>query len=71
MKYLINLYSVFVAKRFEALYHSPSYKANVKAQKVLNHYRSVRRMLPIMSDGNHFGNHKDSSKKAFYATQGF
>ena len=71
MKYLINLYSVFVAKRFETLYNSPSTKANAKALKVLDHYRSVRRTLPIMSDGNHFGNHKNSSKKAFYATQGF
>ena len=71
MKYLINLYSVFVAKRFETLYNSPSTKANAKALKVLDHYRSVRRTLPIMSDGNHMGNHKGSKKKAFKATQGF
>jgi len=71
MKYLINLYSILVAKRFETLYHSPSTKANAKAMKVLDHYRSVRRVLPLMSDGNHFGNHKGSKKKAFNATQGF
>ena len=70
MKYLLNLYSVFVARRFEALYHSPSYKKNVKAQKVLEHYRSIRRLLPIMHDGNHYGNHNGSNKKPFYATQG-
>ena len=71
MNYIINLYSILVAKRFEILYHSPSAKQNVKALKVLDHYRSVRRMLPIMADGNHMGNHKGSKKKAFFATQGF
>jgi len=71
VKYLINLYSVFVAKRFETLYNSPSSKDNSKAMKVLDHYRSVRRVLPVMSDGNHFGNHKGSKQKAFNATQGF
>jgi hypothetical protein len=70
VNYLINLYSVLVAKRFTALYNSPSTNANGKALKVLDHYRSVRRLLPIMQDGNHMGNHKGSKKKSFYATQG-
>ena len=57
VNYIINLYSILVAKRFETLYHASSTKANGKALKVLDHYRSVRRMLPLMSDGNHLGNH--------------
>jgi hypothetical protein len=57
VNYIINLYSQLVAKRFETLYSSPSIKANMKAPKVLEHYRSVRRLLPLMSDGNHMGNH--------------
>jgi hypothetical protein len=71
MKYIINLYSQLVAKRFEVLYHSPIHNDNVKAMKVLDHYRSVRRVLPIHQCGKHFGNHDGSKKKAFFATQGF
>jgi len=86
VNYLINLYSVLVAKRFTALYNSPSTKANGKALKVLDHYRSVRRMLPLMSDGNHMGNHNSyahqidnrakktprwaNGSKPYFATQG-
>ena len=57
MKYLINLYSILVAKRFEKQYHSSSTKANSKAMDTLEHYKKVRRMLPLMSDGNRMGNH--------------
>ena len=84
MKYLINLYSQLVAKRFENQYHSKSAKANSKALNTLEHYRNVRRMLPLMSDGNHMGNHNSfatsangeyapnryNGHKSFYATQG-
>ena len=70
MKSLINLYSIFVAKAFETLYFSDNYKTQQKALKVLDHYRSVRRCLPIMECGKHYGNHDGSSKKAFLATQG-
>ena len=70
VNYIINLYSILVAKRFETLYHSTSAKHNVKATKVLDHYRTVRRSLPIMADGNHMGNHKGSKKASFLATQG-
>jgi hypothetical protein len=70
MKYLLNLYSVFVAKAFRALYTSQNTTANRKAMRVLDHYRSVRRVLPVMHDGNHWGNHDGSKKKSFYATQG-
>jgi len=72
MKYLINLYSQFVAKRFEHLYHtSYNHRQDIKAMKVLNHYRSVRRLLPLEKCGKHFGNHDGSKKKAFCATQGY
>ena len=70
MKHLLNLYSVFVAKAFHALYTSPNRTAKRKAMRVLEHYRSVRRVLPVMHDGNRWGNHDGSKKKSFYATQG-
>jgi hypothetical protein len=70
MKSLLNLYSVFVAKAFRALYTSPNLTAKRKAMRVLDHYRSVRRRLPMMADGNHWGNHWLSAKKPFLATQG-
>lgn len=57
MNYIINLYSILVAKRFEKQYHSSSTKANSKAMSTLEHYKNVRRMLPLMSDGNRMGNH--------------
>ena len=70
MKYLLNFYSIFVAKAFRVLYMSPSLTANRKAMDVLEHYKSVRRTLPLMSDGNHWGNHNGSKQKSFKATQG-
>ena len=71
MKSLLNLYSVFVAKAFRALYTSPNLDPSYrKAMRVLDHYRSVRRRLPMMADGNRWGNHWLSSKKPFRATQG-
>lgn len=70
MKHLLNLYSVFVAKTFRVLYTSSNLNANRKAMRVLDHYRSVRRMLPLMYDGNHWGNHLGSKRKSYYATQG-
>ena len=84
VNYIINLYSLLVAKRFETLYHSSSTLQNQKATKVLDHYRSVRRLLPLMSDGNYMGNHQSYARRAngeyapnsyggsksFYATQG-
>lgn len=32
-------------------------KSNSRAMSTLEHYRNVRRKLPLMSDGNHLGNH--------------
>ena len=59
-------------------------KANSKALDTLEHYKNVRRMLPLMSDGNRMGNHNSfatrangeyapnryNGHKSFYATQG-
>ena len=84
MNYILNQYSILVAKRFEKQYHSSSTKANSKAMSTLEHYKNVRRMLPLMSDGNRMGNHQSyatrangeyapnryNGSKAFYATQG-
>ena len=70
MKYLLNFYSIFVAKAFRVLYTSPNLTANRKAMKVLDHYRNVRRALPLMSDGRHWGNHYGSKQKSYNATQG-
>jgi len=70
MKYLLNYYSIFVAKAFRALYMSSSWHANRKAMDVLEHYKDVRRCLPLMHDGRHWGNHKGSKQEAFKATQG-
>tara|TARA_R110002167_G_scaffold336117_1_gene543465 strand:+ start:181 stop:465 length:285 start_codon:yes stop_codon:yes gene_type:complete len=84
VNYIINLYSQFVAKRFEAQFNSKSTKANSKALDTLEHYKNVRRMLPLMSDGNRMGNHNSfatlpngeyANKRyggydSYYATQG-
>ncbi len=85
MKYLINLYSVFVARSFETLYNSSNLSDHAKAQDRLEHYRNVRRMLPKLADGNHMGNNHSfvvdlenkkisrwaTSFNAYHATQGF
>ena len=84
VNYLLNLYSQLVAKRFETQFNSKSTKANSKALDTLEHYKNVRRMLPLMSDGNRMGNHNSfatrangdyapnrfNGHKSFYATQG-
>ena len=57
MNYILNLYSILVAKVFEKQYHSSSTKSNSRAMSTLEHYKNVRRKLPLMSDGNRMGNH--------------
>jgi len=54
VNYIINLYSTLVGKAFAFTYAQGSSHI---APALLNHYRSVRRRLPMMSDGNHMGNH--------------
>jgi hypothetical protein len=81
VNYIINLYSTLVGKAFAFTYAQGSSHI---APALLNHYRSVRRRLPMMSDGNHMGNHNsfatlpngDYAKNIYggydswYATQG-
>ena len=59
MNYLINLYSIFVGKAFAFAYSRArnSQFAYDVTPALLEHYRSTRRRLPLMSDGNHLGNH--------------
>ena len=57
VNYIINLYSILVAKVFEKQYNSSSSRWNSRAMSTLEHYKNVRRMLPLMSDGNRMGNH--------------
>ena len=53
VNYLINLYSILVGKAFAFAY----VRFPRIAPALLEHYRSTRRMLPYMSDGNRMGNH--------------
>ena len=63
---------------FEQQYNSSSVTANSKAMDTLEHYKNVRRMLPVKTvtkpDGTyhtaHWGNHYGSKQKSFRATQG-
>ena len=68
MKYLLNSLSLFCATRFESAYREEHSSKTTKFW--LNRYVALRKRLPIMSDGNHWGNHTLSSKKPFCATQG-
>ena len=68
MKYFINQLSLFCALRFESAYTKGSGKS---ADFWLNRYINTRRRLPIMLDGNRWGNHKWSNALPYKATQGF
>ena len=86
MNYLINLYSIFVGKAFAFAYSRArnSQFAYDVTPALLEHYRSTRRRLPRMSDGNHLGNHNSYATlpngeyaknifggyDSYYATQG-
>jgi len=66
MKYILNNLSLFLAKRFESAYSTGS-----RSQSFwLSSYKSVRRLLPKMSDGNRWGNHWASDARPWKATQG-
>ena len=69
MKYLTNQYSVLVGKAFALAWKTCGDTSNIP-HALLEHYRSVRRSLPVMPGGNHWGNHHGSSYKPFRATQG-
>ena len=67
MKTLINLYSIQVGKLFA---WSWNHGSSHIAPALLEHYRSVRRRLPLTLNGNHWGNHLGSDYKPWLATQG-
>jgi hypothetical protein len=54
VNYILNLYSILVGKAFAFAYAQGSSHI---APALLEHYRSTRRRLPLMSDGNRMGNH--------------
>jgi hypothetical protein len=59
VNYLLNLYSILVGKAFAFAYSRArnSQFAYDVTPALLEHYRSTRRRLPLMSDGNRLGNH--------------
>jgi hypothetical protein len=67
MKSIVNLISRIQGARFAKAWAKGQ---TPKADRLLVSYCSWRRRLPVMSDGNHWGNHWLSSKKPFRATQG-
>lgn len=67
MKSIVNIISRIQGARFaKAWEKGPS----AKADRLLNSYCSWRRRLPVMEDGNHWGNHDGSARKPWRATQG-
>jgi len=68
MKYFLNSLSLFCARRFFSAYHS-SWSSR-RSAFWLNRYIGIRQMLPKMTDGNHWGNHRWSLAKPYRATQG-
>ena len=67
MKSIINIISRIQGARFAKAWANGE---TPKADRLLLSYREWRRRLPVMADGNHWGNHHGSSRKPFYATQG-
>jgi hypothetical protein len=65
----LNTYSVFVGKLFAIAWNHAN--ASSLSLALLDHYRSVRRRLPVTLNGNHWGNHLGSQYKPWKATQGF
>jgi len=64
---LINFASTIQGRRFAKAYKA---QKTGKAARLLDSYISLRRRLPLMPDGRHFGNHKGSKQKPLRATQG-
>jgi len=71
MKYLRNLYSTYLARRFSKQWFSDDLRTALSSHKTLQKYKKVRRSLPLMDDGNHWGNHNESKRNPYKATQGF
>lgn len=67
MKSIVNIISRIQGARFAKAWEKGQ---TAKADRLLNSYCSWRRRLPVMADGNHWGNHLGSALKPWRATQG-
>ena len=72
MKYIINYLSIIAGRKFAMHYHEDHLSSKADGWK--NLYIGLRRMLPIVKDQGpggpvHWGNHKGSNSKPYYATQ--
>jgi len=66
-KTIINFASTIQARRFASAYKARKFDL---ADRRLETYKTLRRMLPIAAGGNHWGNHNGSKRKPYRATQG-
>ena len=72
MKFIINYLSIIAGRKFAMHYHEDH--LGVKSDGWKNLYIGLRRMLPIVTHQGsggpvHWGNHKGSGSKPYYATQ--
>jgi hypothetical protein len=65
----LNLISRVLGSHF-AMAHNSRLFTPAYALRTLDAYRSVRRRLPVMACGKHYGNHAGSKRKPYEATQG-
>ena len=65
----LNLISRILGSHF-AMAHNSWLFTPAYALRTLDAYRSVRRRLPVMACGKHYGNHAGSKRKPYKATQG-
>lgn len=65
----LNLISRVLGSHF-AMAHNSWLFTPAYALRTLDAYRSVRRRLPVMACGKHYGNHAGSRRKPYEATQG-
>jgi len=74
MKSLINYLSVLAGRSFAKSWNSqclaPPQEQSWMTLRKLDVYVALRRRLPVMSDGLHWGNHWCSDKEPVRATQG-
>jgi|TARA_R100000049_G_C1889221_1_gene42882 hypothetical protein len=66
---ILNGFSRLIGRLFSFGYRHHSFIPNMATMSLLDAYISVRRSLPVMADGNHWGNHYASNKKPWKATQ--
>jgi hypothetical protein len=72
MKQIINYLSILAGRSFAKSWNSAESYHNQSwmTLRKLDVYVALRRRLPIMSDGIHWGNHWISDKAPVRATQG-